>query len=514
MKKHDEIEELFASGFEGFEKMPPLDVKNSIDKRLFENNLNKRKMGFNWFFFLIFLVGSLGIFGIILIENSNNPYYVSSLKNKDKLTNSQTQLGTTKPTIASANELQPTSPIQPKKELKHNNLMISLGEKNVNNENNKPKSFKSEGKSKKTKQKSGENNRKNKRQNSFEKFPFSNEMGNPGESDFNKIDDQTLFNNPGDNKKPESEIKMGSGENENIPNEFESGNTKNPSENTSTEITESETSAQTGDENLANDEKDSTKNDQLNNSENNGTTDIKLSNALSPWTLSMYSGVTYGLSSLNNNTESDYRVTEQAGIAFNLETGYSFGNKFGLSTGIDLYSRKDQFIRTIHETDSVFTGYSYQYVYDPINTDSIIDTITVSNYEQQTTDFEQKQLIQHLSIAIPISFTWKFYDKGKWSSSLSSGLRLAYVRNEILESDSNLVNPTFSSFGMRCFLRPQLDYTFKKIGIGCYLNLGYDLVPSVVFRALNESPFPTYQYIEMKRNRMEFGLGLVLKYQF
>jgi hypothetical protein len=97
---------------------------------------------------------------------------------------------------------------------------------------------------------------------------------------------------------------------------------------------------------------------------------------------------------------------------------------------------------------------------------------------------------------------------------LNAGLRISYVQNKLAYNPIGMIAPDFKSFGLRVNMRPEITYSIKKFGLGCYMNLGYDALPAVELKILNESFQPTFQYFQVKRTRIDYGFGLVLKYHF
>jgi hypothetical protein len=161
----------------------------------------------------------------------------------------------------------------------------------------------------------------------------------------------------------------------------------------------------------------------------------------------------------------------------------------------------DNFYRISQVTDSIFIGLVPQYVYDPQVPDSIIDTLYVEEYDVVNNEIEQSQLIRHTSFAIPLSFNWNVYSKGRWNYRLGTVVRLAYVNNKLVSNDHNFDVPEFNKFSARIAIRPQVDYTFNKIAIGAYLNCGYDLLPTV-------------NWTDIERKRVDLGAGLLIRYKF
>ncbi len=506
MKKQDEIEELFSSTFANFESMPPLDVKAAIDDQLFNGKtpVTGRRKGFIWISSSIILIGIVSFFAL---KNGRN--------NSPVLAKNEISVQESSPTSPTSETIKKEShkEVSP---LKINNsqkkIITQFEEQKLPQEielkanNSAKKSSKIENdskfagnnitlkKQKITRDKTSQTN--NNRSNSIKNSPNKSES----KEEKNELSHSISQPEKGDNITEKFEIPMNSvfsnevivAKNESIEKSNSSvENTFNENENSvaeNSEVQDTTTQVQWSE-----------------------ATEIKpalmgfdpsIIRGLSPWSISIYSGGTFGSSILKNSTPENYKMKEQLGFSTSIEANYRLNTRFGISAGIDMYSRKDVFYKVVPAGDSIIDGVTTQYIYfNPVTQDSIIDTIISPNYFVLQSEYNQNQRIQHNSFAIPIYLSINLFLKGNWKMYLNSGLRISYVQNKLVSNPIGMVEPDFKSVGLRVNMRPEITYSLKKFGIGCYLNLGYDAIPAI-------------QWTDVKRNRVDYGFGLVLKYHF
>ncbi len=504
MKKEDEIEELFSSTFANFESMPPVDVKAAIDDQLFnqKTTVTGRRKGFIWIYLSIILIGIVSFFALkngrnnspILAKNETSIQESSpasptseTIKNESHKELSQSEMQHSQKKIITQFEEQK---LNQEIELKANNT----SKKNSKLENDS----KLEGNniiSKKEKTGRVKTNQTNKKithlvnNNTVASIPkevkteSSNSISQIEKKD-NSIDKieiptNSIFSNEVVEAKNESIEKSNSPE-ENTLNENENSVSENIEiQDTTTKIQWSEETGIPG--SLIG-------------------FDASMIRGLSPWSISIYSGGTFGSSVLKNSTPENYKMKEQLGFSTSLEANYRLNTRLGVSAGIDIYSRKEIFYKFIPAGDSILSGYTIQYIYlNPVLQDSIIGTLLIPIYSVGSAAATQEQIIQHVSSAIPISLSINLLDKGHWKMYLNTGLRISYVQNKLVSNPIGMIEPDFKSVGLRVNMRPEITYSLMKFGIGCYLNLGYDAIPAI-------------QWTVVKRNRIDYGFGLVLKY--
>jgi hypothetical protein len=504
MKKQDEIEELFSSTFANFESMPPLDVKAAIDDQLFNGKtpVTGRRKGFIWISSSIILIGIVSFFALKNGRN-NNPVLAKneisvqesspasptseSIKNeshkelsqlkiqlskKKRITQFEEQKLTQNNELKANNSAKKSSKIENNSKLEGNNISLKkqkgtrvktsqTNKKTADLVKNKTVSFQS----------------KDSKTESSNSFSQIEKKENPIVK--SEIPTNFIFSNEVVDAKNESIEKSKSPE-ENTLDENENSVAENVEvQDTTTQIQWSEETAIP--RSLIG-------------------FDASMIRGLSPWCLSLYSGGTFGSSILKNSTSENYKMKEQIGFSISIEANYRLNSKLGISAGIDINSRKDIFYKVVPAGDSIIDGVTTQYIYfNPVTQDSIIDTIISPNYVVLQSEYNQNQRIQHNSFAIPIYLSLHLFSKGNWRMNLNSGLRLSYVQNKMVYNPDGMIEPDFKRFGLRVNLRPEITYSLKKFGIGCYLNLGYDAIPAI-------------QWTDIKRNRIDYGFGLVLKY--
>jgi len=511
MKKQDEIEELFSSSFEGFEKIPPMDLKASIDEKIFngENTSVRRRRGFFWFLTLILLPGVTLFFGLIDFNevrgmkaqhsenNSKSKWQIVKQKQRDLLTEKENSFGYSRKSVSKENYLFGFNFLL-------NEIKITDETSDYLNENptivigtgTNKESFNSRKKTTGIKSKStiSPKHWKHKKKSNLK---LTNSYDYTNFPDLRKPRTKKISNINAISRIDKTEFIETNETTIFVEEEVQSFQTREIENIKEEKLLTNEQIGQKEDK-----DSDSTK--QKDPFDVPSLTQSENPDSLipSPWVFSLYAGATFGINSLKNSSASDYHLKEQLGFSTNLEVNYSLNSKFGINSGIDFASRNDIFYKTTQSEDSVLTGFKVGYVYDPINKDSIIDTIMYANYEVQSTEIQESQLIHHTSIAIPIAFGWTFYNKGKWSMKLNTGLRFAYVQSTLLFNDLT-VEPFMGNFELRCNLRPQLIYTENKIGIGLYMNFGYDIIPSITWSGPN---------IYLQRNRFDLGAGVVLRY--
>lgn len=505
MKKQDEIEELFSSTFANFESMPPLDVKAAIDDQLFNGKtpVTGRRKGFIWISSSIILIGIVSFFALkngrnnspvlakneISVQESSPTSPTSETIKKEshkevspsKINNSQKKIITQFEEQKLPQEIELKANNSAKKNSKIENDSKFAG----NNITLKKQIITRDKTSRTNKSKSNSiKNNPNKSESKEVKNELSHSISQPEKSDNitekYEIPMNCVFSDEVIVAKNESIEKS----NSSVENTF------NENENSVAEYSEvQDTTAQ------------------IKWSEETGTPtvlkgfDASQIKALSPWSISIYSGGTFGSSFLNNSSNKNYKMKEHVGFSTSLEANYRLNARLGVSAGIDMYSRKDVFYKVVPAGDSIITGYTTQYIYlNPALQDSIIGTLLIPIYSVSAAT-NQEQLIQHVSYAIPISLSINLLDKGQWKMYLNTGLRISYVQNKLVSNPLGMVEPDFKSVGLRINMRPEITYSLKKFGIGCYLNLGYDAIPAI-------------QWTDVKRNRVDYGFGLVLKYHF
>jgi hypothetical protein len=491
MKEQDEIEQLFSSNFDGFEKAPPADVKAAIDASLFSGGAateSKKRKGIIWWFALALVIGLTGLGSAIYLSNkseetmANLPIAkngVSEENSKDltskKLKQEQNNQSSNS---SSAKSIQTIDNSSSSKLVEANNAVSSNAKSQMSSTSTTSQNIKKQTKTKK------KNNIFKQQTILMDKESSQLKKNIPNLTAVISPASKMLEDEPSNIQlDPYFDMKAKEDETSNTTKESSSdlSSTETKTKVDSTGITDSSTASIL--------------------TTNNPIATNKPLSKTSPFSLTIYSGVTYGFSSLQQPTSSSFKMKEAVGFNSSIEMNFALNNRFGIGTGIDLNTRMDNFYRVSQVTDSVYLGLVPQYVYDPQVPDSIIDTLYVEEYDVVTNEIEQSQLIRHTSFAIPLSFNWNIYSKGRWNYRLGTIVRLSYVNNKLVSNDHNFEMPEFKKFSARIALRPQVDYTFNKIAIGAYLNCGYDLIPTV-------------NWTDIERKRVDLGAGLLIRYKF
>ena len=221
--------------------------------------------------------------------------------------------------------------------------------------------------------------------------------------------------------------------------------------------------------------------------------------------LSLYSGVTGAANQLNPTittlAASNLSVKELNGYTFAIEASNQMFGQFGIATGVQYSTRNDYLIDAVSVTDSSIVGGQWEYVYNnPQTQDSIIDSNYVNLYNVAVNTIENESIIQSVAISIPIYFTYEKAIGNHLSLRVSAGARFSYLKLKTLNDNVFVPSPTYSKFGLSLLLRPELRYDFSRFGIGLYGTTGYNAITGMNWETHN-------------RHRYEFGGGLVLRFK-
>lgn len=470
MKERDEIEDLFSSAFGDFEKMPPVDVKTAIDDQLFNVPPKRRKKGYIWIMSVMALLIGAVWFGYSYFENG------SGKEQQVSASSAVSDSGT-----------DGNSEGKKQSRLEKSQILNEVSADIQNGKNNSQVL-----KNQKTQEKEGFAKKKSSMTNDNEAVQ-TNGTKNTGGAKKNGGSKKKVSKQPETAELSETIIE----EPFNTPGVTEINHPKNDVsdevENKETELTKNNDEAKTvsapGDSSQT-------------QTSNEPTPEMPSAsqNEEKNWSLSLTAGPTYGLSKLDRPSSPEYFMKENVGFAASVESSFMLGQKWGLTTGLDFNTRTDIFYREV--MDSIFIGQAYDYIYDTQVVDSVIDSVLVDVYENSEIVSEEQQRISHFSIAVPVYFTLSFPLTQKLNMELNGGMRFSYVSNKLSSNDFSLPVPTFKSVGIRATLRPQIIYRMDNgMGIGGYLNAGYDVIPAVEWESI-------------KRSRLDLGGGILLRYSF
>lgn len=493
MKEQNEIEQLFSSAFDGFEVTPPAKVKAAIDESIFaEKVLVHKRKGFIWLFPLLgifFIIGFIGLsFNTLYASKTSNQTANSAFNSTSHDPSSQNHQS--KYSGHSQNTLIRKKTKELNATPQRNGEGIEISTAN-GTDYSASKSFKS---SKKTlhSEETGLSSIKTRSNKQGKKAWVS--ASKKQKSSNNKI------------RKIKTDKLLGS--TVNIGNDGGLGKTKigvdglvasiDYSEKPNTEIESTNHFA----------EQDSSlisMKDTLKLSLKNGVVEgqnLRLNIPQPKWTVSLYNGTFYGVNKLTQSSLSNYEMSSRLGVYSGLEVAYSFSQKWAVNSGINYMHYSDNLVEQFSDTTEIQNGYSVQYIYNnPLLQDSIIDSVVTVEYITQINYHNYGQKIKYNIFSIPIYASFTFFEKGNWMASATAGMRFNFYTAKIVSAEGTITNPTFKKVGSTLALRPEVSYTFGKMGIGIYLNSSYDLTSIA-------------QWPEFTKKRFDLGGGVVLKYRF
>ncbi|GEM_PF-3824398 len=217
-------------------------------------------------------------------------------------------------------------------------------------------------------------------------------------------------------------------------------------------------------------------------------------------TLSLYTGMTYGVNSLVSNEPSTLRLKEKLGFYTGVEALVFNRGRYSISTGIDFSQRNYSLSNETTSTESVYVGDSLVVVFD--TNQQVIDSIFYPMFENITTIAEEGSLIAHQSFGIPLYANYRMSIGRKSIINMGLGVRFSYNSYKIKDEISGFSYPEFKTFGLNVQLRPEYTYPINKLSIGIYGKLEYDLLQGM-------------QWVNgLNQRRWATGGGLVVRYNF
>jgi hypothetical protein len=516
MKEIDEIEDLFASSFGNFEETPPEVVKSKMDAKLFQGSAVNSSKKWKWLLLLIPIIGlSTTLFYNFQVTKEKktaiNHNQINDKKEKNKssentistsktamLINSKskkiTLTNTENSTIEKAEMKSNKSENKQLITFKNTNKLLSstknseslnqqLKQANTNKTKNNESLAASNTTQKKTikRKQSKENSRlKNKSLlvNNSANINSNKTITVDAENETKSVNptatsDKLLIQNSTDKKEGTSEFTYP--KTEIVPSK---DSLENVNENSTQKLDSSKTN--NTDKKIVIEEVKPT-----NNKENETS-----------WSISFYGGIANGL----NILKPTYTLfNEKIGTSFSLEANYVFTKKMGVSTGLGIDLRSENYSKEIISFDSVVSNFTIIYVTDSMNI--IIDSIVTYFYVNDTTLTNENQNISYTAFSIPLYFNYTFFKKNNWCGAIGAGIRLNYFKTIVNSTNSNLAVPTLSNFGLQFQLRPQISYNWAKLSIGIYGQFGYDAKQATT-------------WANFTRKRFNYGTGLVIRYRF
>lgn len=519
MKEIDEIEDLFASNFGDFKETPPEVIKSQLDAKLFPSSAvnTSKKSNWKWLLVLIPIIGlSTTLFynfqATKATKTANNHNQINTKKEKDKT--SINSISTNK-TLESVNS-KPNKNILTNTENKSiqntekesNKLEKNHSIKSKNNNHLLSKTKNSRSLNQQIKPAKTNETKTNQTLVSKASYTTQKKFTDKKSKENSILKDESLLVNTSANINSTKSIIV------DAKNETKSANTTAPSDKLlvqnrldkkedSAELTNSKTDIISSNDSIENENVNSTQ--KLDSTKTNNTDKKMVIEEAKPtnnkennpsWSISFYGGIANGLNILNPTST---LFTEKIGTSFSLEANYGFTKKMGVSTGLGIDLRNENYSKETMSLDSIVSNYTVTYITDSMN--NIIDSIVTYFYINDTTFQTENQSINYTTFSIPLYFNYTFFTKDNWSGAISAGIRLNYFKTIINSTNAIIPSPTLSNFGLQFQIRPQLSYNWSKLSIGIYGQFGYDAKQATT-------------WTDFTRKRFNYGTGLVVRYGF
>jgi len=222
--------------------------------------------------------------------------------------------------------------------------------------------------------------------------------------------------------------------------------------------------------------------------------------------ISVYTGVSAGVSKLNESIVQDMPFTlkavESIGFDYSLESFFPISSRIGITSGVDLNNRTERFEEKIIKTDSSFLNQSIEFIYnDPVTQDSIIDSILVDNYSYTNNENIEFSKIKSTAVSIPFYLTFRKYMFNNVEFRINSGIKFSYLKQQFVVENEVVNNPILTTYGIQFSFKPEFIYNFNRIGVGVYGKSDFDIVQGVKWNSI-------------ERNRIAFGTGVFIRARF
>lgn len=484
MKEFDDIDKLFASGFEDFQVNPPERVKLNLDQELFSGQTpekTKKSWRKRWFLFLI-PVALMAAYIVVseMNDSTSNPVQTSSsaTSSTHSIQQKTSRNNTAKNEVKNPSKVTSKSTFSVSQNKKKQGKVSST----VSNQNAKKSPKKND-----SHLKSYVSHRKVKQVNSSEKP--SGSVVHSGKKAKQKtvsksnhpiaINQALLID--------ESSINIST--KEDSRNELKAVNTTESKE-------------------IASKERDIVKVDSLKNTVSKDSLQtIKTTDSLKnlatkeksskepnhKWQIAIYGGLLRGFSNVSDEA---FHLNEIVGLDVSLETSYQLTKKWSISSGLSYNTRNQEWTKTSHVPDTV-VDYNFVITYDSLG---VADTLYVPIYSIQDSTVLANRTYTYQTFSLPISVNFTLFEQNNWSGSIGAGLRFSYHKIISNQELGTMESPTITSFGMQWNVRPEVNYSLSKISLGAYARFAGDL----------KEPFQW----SFKQQHFSFGMGLLMKYRF
>jgi hypothetical protein len=488
MKEQDEIKDLFKDSFDGFEVTPPTSVKINIDQKISQIQ-TKGKL--KWYFVAGISVLIL-VFTVLLFNRDKSNASTAHLATNgiseydDKTSNGISEYGD-KTKASEASEIE--------------SKLNSASKENQTIDNNSSTSKNSKTALKKTSLKTSKQLDKTVNQ---QKFGSSKKIKNTSANSNVKNTSKAKTNISHTKKKKQKKSRKKYPNKKINPDEITPLVYEHPYRlKTEENIDGQETIVATIEKN------DPSKNtyidsnsianaDSLNSIENDSLEEnyrmVDVPKVKRPWLFSLKTGTSLGFNQLNATPA--LSLKEKSSFFIQTEFAYYLNSKMALSSGVNYQNNfenisQDQTILG----DSVILSYNYTYVLDSMQT--VVDSIAIPVYGQDSTTINFANSYQVYAIGLPIMFQYSFEFNPKLFLDLSAGAILNLQGSRTNFEYLNTSNRTVNQFGVKACLRTQLRYQFSNWGVSLNTNFGYDF-----------KPVQSWENVTRKRSYLDLGVGI------
>lgn len=221
---------------------------------------------------------------------------------------------------------------------------------------------------------------------------------------------------------------------------------------------------------------------------------IEIEKAKRPWLFSLKTGTSLGFNQVNG--QSTFSLKEKSSFFIQTEFAYYFNSKMAISSGVNYQNNFENISQDQTALgDSVILSYNYTYVLDSMQT--VVDSIAIPVYGQDSTTINFANSYQVYSIGLPIMFQYSFEFNPKLVLDLSAGAILNLQGSRTNYEYLNTASRTVNKFGVKACLRSQLRYQFSNWGVSLNTNFGYDF-----------KPVQSWENVNRKRSYLDLGIGL------
>ena len=436
MTEKDEIKDLFKGSFDSFEVTPPASVKINVDQKICQILL-KRKM--KWFLFAGISVFLLALTVLLFSQVENKATNANLASNKileydDKSTNGISEYGD-KTKVASYKEIDhklnpPSSKNQTTQITNNSSKSIvkninpdKISNSNISQKTNKTRTEQQQVKRKKSKNLISDSKTKTNVEADNNHLQYNKKI----KKDRNKSKKSKIEESEVEKFENSYKIRI----DEDIDGQESIAATVEKNDQVQNKTIDSNLASNIDSLIIAGDSLEENK--QL----------IAIEKVKTPWLFSIKTGSSLGFNQVNG--QSNLVLKEKSSFFIQTEIAYYLNSKIALSSGVNYQNNfenisQDQTVLG----DSVIVSYNYTYVLDPMQT--VIDSIAIPVYGQDSTTINFANSYQVYAIGLPIMFQYSFEFNPKLFLDLSAGailnLQGSRTNYEYLNTSNRTVNPT------------------------------------------------------------------------